>query len=199
VRRLTENDTCWHNRLRKKALGTKAESDPSSSLFRSHAWGGETMFPSSHNLSDDGRCLPEPSCPRASPTEKHDALDSAQSTRYRPSKAPFTWSEGHSRRQETCPPPSSGFRSQGCVVYANNGTHNRPALALLEMDVCVVGGFPFALVLLTMTWTLISIDQPPALAAMQAGFSSCIAAKVCFRTCLSSALSHGASIGTRNT
>ena len=90
--------------------------------------------------------------------------------------------------------------SQGCVVYANNGTHSRPALALLEMDVCVVGGFSLALLLLAMTRTLISIDQPPALVAMQAGFSSCIAAKVCFtRTCVSSAWSHGASTGTRNT
>jgi hypothetical protein len=55
--------------------------------------------------------------------------------------------------------------------YANNGTYNRPALALLEMDVCVVGGFPLNLALLTRTRILMTIDQPVTLVVMQAGFS----------------------------
>jgi hypothetical protein len=63
------------------------------------------------------------------------------------------------------------------VVYANNRTYNRPALILLEVNVCVVGGFPFNLVLLTRARILITIDQPVEPVAMQAGFSSCIAAK----------------------
>jgi hypothetical protein len=56
-------------------------------------------------------------------------------------------------------------------VYASSGTYNRPALAVLKVNVCVVGGFPLNLVLLTRTRISITIDQPVALVAMHAGFS----------------------------
>jgi hypothetical protein len=55
------------------------------------------MFPSSHNLSDDGRRLPEPSCPQASQrksTRLGDAPESAQSTRYRAFESPVNLVRG---------------------------------------------------------------------------------------------------------
>jgi hypothetical protein len=168
------------------------------------------MSRSSQNRSDDNRCLPEPSrqLPVLGPLNKKQrhpqvAAEHVLCTAYcTGTKTPSTWSEGHSERLETCLLSRElASVSQGCAVYVNNGIHNRPALALLEVKVCVVGGFPFNLVILTGSRVLITIDQPCELIAMQAltlPASLMHSRERMLRTCLSSTWWHGASIGTRN-
>lgn len=152
-------------------------------------------------MTDACRNLPVSSCPRASHQKsKTNPKPGTETVRPQRSKSPVNQVR-HSERLEMMFSSEQWLPLHKAVyVYASSGTYNRPGLAVLKVNVCVVGGFPLNLVLLTRTRISITIDQPVALLAnlpCTPASLSCIAAK-CFRTCLSTTSSHGASIGTRN-
>jgi hypothetical protein len=184
VRRLTENATCWHNRAPKPLVQKRSQILQRSCSTRKL---GEKKPCSPARktcqmMTDACRNLPVASCPRATHRKSKTPPKSAQNASFhsvrkprQPGQRDIRGSSKHVLLRTVAPV------SQGYALYANNGTYNRPALVLFKVNVCVVGGFPFNLVLLTRTRMLITIDQPVAPVAMQTGFSSCIAAKVCFR------------------
>lgn len=179
---LIEDVTNWHIRVQRPLVQGRSQILQRPRFVRKL---GEKKpcSPARKNMSDDDRCSPEPSRSLLSSGLSTKKQESAQVTSLHSDGVP---------RQPDQRDTRSGWKhvvlravapvSQGCGVYANNGTHSRPALALSEVDVCVVGGFPFNLVPLARTQILMTIDQPPKLAVLQPASLLCIAAKVCFRT-----------------